>query len=131
RSLAIDSAEVVLSWDEVEVPFTVKNKVDTVQKVLAQLREGVAAAKADQWQPFVQAASFCYDNKVNADEAMTWGNKGPGIKSTTFGHFVKARLLEQKGKAAEGVVELEAALKSAEKEASKEFLDETKGMIAS
>ncbi len=131
RNLATDSAEVVLAWEKIEVPFTVKNKVDTVQRVLGQLRERVAAAKPDAWQPYVQAASFCYDNKVNADEAMTWVNKGLSIKSTTFGHFVKARLLEQKGKTADGVAELEAALKAAEKDESKEFLDEIKGMIAS
>jgi hypothetical protein len=131
RDLTNDRATVVLTWEKVEVPFTVKNKVDTNTRVLSMLRERIEKRKPEDWQPLTNAANYAVENNVSLDEAAKWLDQSLKVKDTTFTHFVKARLLEKTGKTAQGVAELEKAVAVAGPDDDKEFLDEIRGMISS
>ncbi|HQZ82228.1 MAG TPA: DUF2911 domain-containing protein [Pyrinomonadaceae bacterium] len=65
-----DSATVVLSWDKVRVPFTVKVK-DVVAATLGHLREFVAAADANDPGAPLAAGSYAKANKRDS-EANIW-----------------------------------------------------------
>ncbi len=124
EDLAVDSARVVLAWGELQVPFTIKNQMDTNTKVASALRASVAAAKPDDWQTRNRAANYFAQNKIAPDEAMAWVDRSLAIKNTTMGHFIKARLLEAQGKTADGIAELDRALAAAGPDDSANFLEE-------
>ncbi len=126
---SLDTAKIVLAWEKLELPFTIKNKVETNTKVLAGLREDIKAAKADDWKVRLGAAEYCADAKTNLDEANGWADAALKIKNTTWGHFEKARILREKGTTSEAVTHLEEALKAAGPEDDKAFLDEIKSQI--
>lgn len=127
--LSNDGATVVLSWEKVEVPFKFRNRVETNTVMFARLREKIAKAKPDEWQPYADAATYCLSQKTNMDEGMKWIDKSLAIKATTTGHFVKAMFLDAAGKTKEGVAELQKALEAAGPEDDKAFLDEIKNGI--
>ena len=65
-----DSATVVLSWDNVRVPFTVKVK-DVVAATIGHLREFVAAADANDPGAPLAAGNYAKANKRDS-EANVW-----------------------------------------------------------
>lgn len=101
EALTNDTAEVVLAWENLEVPFTVK--VEVTERVLAAARKAIAEAKADDWRTPYRAAAFCIDNGVNLDEAATWVEKSVTIKPGYYNLLGKAKLLAAKGKKAEAI----------------------------
>ncbi len=63
------SARVSLRWEKAKVPFTVEVK-DVVGTTMTRLRAYVAAAKADDAGPFINAANYAKANKQA--EATQW-----------------------------------------------------------
>ena len=96
-----DSTEVALSWEKVQVSFTVK--VDVVGKVLGDARKAMTERKADDWRTPARAAMFCADNNVNLDEALGWADAAIATNANYYGYFTKARLLALKGQKADAV----------------------------
>lgn len=82
------SAEVVLHWEKLKVPF--KLEVDTpklaVEGVQGQLR----------WQSFVQAANFCIQANACLDEAGRWLDASIALEPTFSNQRAKAMLLAKK-----------------------------------
>lgn len=82
------SAEVVLHWEKLKVPFTLE--VDTpklaVQGVQSQLR----------WQTFAQAANFCIQANTCLDEAGRWLDASIALEPTFSNQRAKALLLAKK-----------------------------------
>src|SRR5207245_11115874 len=68
--LSPDQATVAIHWENVSVPFTVGT--NTTQKVLADARAAVAAAKPDDWQTPLRAATFAIEYRVDLDDATRW-----------------------------------------------------------
>jgi hypothetical protein len=101
EALTNDSADVVLAWESVEVPFTVK--VEVTERVLTAARKAIAEAKADDWRTPYRAAAFCIETGVNLDEAATWVDKSVTIKPGFYNTLAKAKLLAAKGKKAEAI----------------------------
>ncbi|MGH9369135.1 MAG: DUF2911 domain-containing protein [Thermoanaerobaculia bacterium] len=124
EDLTANSARVVLSWENLQVPFTIKNQTDTDVKVVGMLRESVAKAKPDDWQTLYRGANYLLQNKLSMDEAAAWLDKALAIKRTPQGHYAKARLLEATGKTREAVAELDKALEAAVPDTSPAFLEE-------
>lgn len=127
--LSNDGATIVLSWEKIEVPFKFRNEVETNTVMFARLRDKIAKAKPDEWQPYADAATYCLSQKTNMDEGRKWIDTSLAIKATTTGHFVKAMFLDAAGKTKDGVAELQKALKAAGPEDDKAFLDEIKSGI--
>lgn len=99
--LTNDTAEVVLAWESIEVPFTVK--VEVTERVLTAARKAIAEAKADDWRTPYRAAAFCIETGVNLDEAATWVDKSISIKPGYYNTLGKAKLLAARGKKADAV----------------------------
>jgi len=68
-----DNATVHLRWEKMDVPFTVKVK-DVVGSTMTRLRSYVAAAKADDPSPYLNAAAYAKSVKLN-DDANAWFNE--------------------------------------------------------
>jgi len=87
--ISADSATVEIKWANLAVPFTVGT--NTTQKVLADARAAVAAAKADDWQTPLRAASFAVENGVDLDEASRWLDQSIKTNENIRNLFEKAR----------------------------------------
>lgn len=84
-----DSAEVVLAWENLEVPFTVET--DTGKNV-ASLASG-----AVRWQTPYQAANWCIQNKTCLDEASRWLDASIALEPNFANQRAKAMLLAEQG----------------------------------
>jgi hypothetical protein len=107
-----NTAQVNLRWEHLVVPFTVEVK-DVKALTVEKLRAAVAAAKPDDWRTPLQAASYAFNNKVDADEAMQWLDKSIRTKETFNNLSLKARVLADQGKKAEAVAAAEKAIQIA------------------
>jgi hypothetical protein len=103
-----ESADVVLTWEKVQVSFPIK--VSAIGKTLAKAREAVAGAKADDWMTPLRAASFCIENKVNLDEANAWLDKALAANEHYYALLGKARLYNAKGDAANALAWVKKAI---------------------
>lgn len=105
------SAQVVLSWEKLAVPFTV-NVGDINARVLNQFRDAIKNRKADDVRPLNQGAGFVLSTKMTAsyDEAIGWLDESIKVKET-FGNLnTKARLLAEAGKKADAISTAEKAI---------------------
>jgi hypothetical protein len=84
-----DQATVAIHWENLSVPFTVAT--NTTQKVLADARAAVAAAKPDDWQTPLRAATFAIENRVDLDEANRWLDQSIKANENIRNLFEKAR----------------------------------------
>ncbi|HEV2762889.1 MAG TPA: DUF2911 domain-containing protein [Pyrinomonadaceae bacterium] len=104
-----NAARVNLRWERLRVPFTVEVK-DVNTLTLAKARAAIAAAKPDDWQTPLQAASYSLNNKLDLDEAMRWTEQSIKAKENFNNLNLKARILAAQGKTAEAVTTGEKAL---------------------
>jgi hypothetical protein len=100
-AVSSESAQVTLSWENLQVAFTFK--VATVDKALASSRKAIADAKPDDWRTPYRAAAFCLDNNVNLAEAKEWLAKSVAVKETMYNLSGQARLLAMDGKKADAI----------------------------
>ena len=104
ESINMNSTSVMLSWGNQAVAFKV-NVGDINARVVVQLRNAAANAKADDMRTLNQAAGFVLNSKLTAnyDEALGWLNKSIAIKETFGNLSAKARLLGEMGKTKEAI----------------------------
>jgi Protein of unknown function (DUF2911) len=125
---SINSARVVLAWENLQVPFTIKNATDTNTKVFAMLRESIAKAKPDEWQPYYRGGNYLVQNKVYMDDAAKWLDKAIAISPTPQTHYAKARYFDAAGKKAEAIAELDKALAAAKPDSNATLLEEIRNV---
>jgi hypothetical protein len=128
EDLTIDSARVVLAWENLQVPFTVKNQTDTNVKVLGMLRDSISKAKPDDWQSYYRGANYLIQNRVHLDDAAAWIDKAIAIRPMPQTHYARARLLEATGKMREAIAELDKAVAAASPETSPALLEEIRNV---
>jgi hypothetical protein len=106
-----DSADVVLRWEQVAVPFTVT--VDTPKVALAKAEQELAgtpkAGALTSWARWFQ------EHGVSQDKALAWEEKALAMPDggTYWAHAVHARLLAAAGKNAEAKQAAQKALEAA------------------
>lgn len=83
-----NSAQVVLAWEKLEVPFAVE--VDT-PKLAAE-----AAGRAIRWQTPYQAANWCIQNDTCLEDAGRWLDASIALTPTYANQRAKATLLAKK-----------------------------------
>lgn len=110
EELTDTSAEVVLAWEKLEVPF--KIEVDTPKLVLAKAQEAL------RWQTPYQAANYCIDNNTCLDEAHRWLQASLALGESFWNHRAMARLLEKRNDTAGAIRHAEAALAAAKSAAN-------------
>ncbi|MGZ5380303.1 MAG: DUF2911 domain-containing protein [Thermoanaerobaculia bacterium] len=130
-SVTGDSAVLALEWEKLMVPVSLK--VDTKAQFLANAKEAVAKAKADDWQTPLTAARYLYDNKYALDDAARWLDKSIATKATFGNLSTKANALAAEGKTKDAIATAEKALaagKAAEQKPSPEAVAALEKKIA-
>ncbi len=89
------SANATLSWEKLEVPFTIT--VDVKNISLKRIREQLKNQPGFGWHGWEEAAHYCIENKFNYDEAMKWVNRSILIDENFTNVAAKAQLLKLMG----------------------------------
>lgn len=90
------SVKLALIWDNIEVPILID--VDVKNIVLANIRNELRGNPAFTWQGWYDAANYCYENKINFEEALHWIEKSDKMKPGDFNILrLKASILEVSG----------------------------------
>jgi hypothetical protein len=105
-------ATAYLHWEKLKVPFRVE-VADGHGTVLANFRKELRGAAGFTSAAFITAARYCAEHNINHEEAMQWADRGIANGGGFAGQIVKATLLTQAGKTAEGNAAKQAAIKSA------------------
>jgi len=106
-----DSATIAIKWANLAVPFTVGT--NTTQKVLADARAAVAAAKPDDWQTPLRAATFAVENRIDLDEANRWLDQSLKANENIRNLFEKARAQAAAGDRAGAIATAQKAISKA------------------
>ncbi len=111
ENVKLTSADVVISWEKVRVPFTI-DIGDMNGRVLNYIREKMKAVKAEDFRSPVDGANFVYNNKLSANysEAIGWIDSLLERKQTVGAFTLKANLLAESGKTTEAIATGEKAL---------------------
>lgn len=99
------SAEVVMHWEKLKVPFTVE--VDTTKLATDAVKNTL------RWQTFVQAANYCIQANACLDEAGRWLEASIALEPTFSNQRAKAMLLAKQNKFKDAVTWGEKALAAA------------------
>jgi len=126
--LSPDQATVAIHWENLSVPFTVAT--NTTQKVLADARAAVAAAKPDDWQTPLRAATFAIENRVDLEEANKWLDQSIKANENIRNLFEKARAQAAAGDRAGAIATAQKAISKAG-EKDKDVVGEIQHSIAS
>ncbi len=101
------SAEVLIRWEKVAVPFTVE--VPNVEALWRAKIDAAIAANPTDWRiPLQVARQYAGDDKW--DEALKWADQSIKVKETFQNLSTKAQLLYQSGKKSEALTLAEQAL---------------------
>ncbi|HXI62041.1 MAG TPA: DUF2911 domain-containing protein [Pyrinomonadaceae bacterium] len=106
-SLTPNSAQVILRWEKVAVPFTVE--VPNQDALVRSKIDAAVAANPTDWQvPLAVANAYFQDDKF--EDAMGWVDKSIKVKETFQNLRTKANLLINMGKKPEAIAVAEQAL---------------------
>src|SRR5204863_879411 len=125
--ISTDEATVVIRWENISVPFKVGT--NTTQRVLADARAAVAAAKPDDWRTPRQAAGFANDAGLTK-EASEWIEQSVKANANMSNLYLKAQIQAKAGDKAGAIKTAEMALSKAT-DKDKEVADEIRKSIAS
>lgn len=107
ENLADNSADVVLKWGELKVPFKVE--FDTPALTLKGISDKTG------WGPSNAAAQYILQSSMDVNEGLKWAHISVTINENYWNLRTKAQLLAKAGKKDEAVETMEKALTHAEK----------------
>ena len=93
-------AELVLNWEKKQFPVKIEFDVDNI--VMANAAEELKGPIGFNPQGFNSAANYALTNKVNMEQALTWIDQSIAQNRTFNALRLKAGLLKETGKSAEG-----------------------------
>ena len=106
-SMTPNSAQVILRWEKIAVPFTVE--VPNQDALVRSKIDAAIAANPSDWQiPLAVANAYFNDDKF--DDAMVWVDKSIKVKETFQNLRTKANLLLNMGKKMEAIAVAEQAV---------------------
>jgi DUF2911 family protein len=108
ENLAVDSADVVLRWEKLQVQFKVQ--VDTMSKVVASCSSAISSLKPDDYRTPSNCAQFLVTNKGDLNQALQWIDKSISVKERFGNLSAKARIQAAMGKKAEAITTAKKAL---------------------
>ncbi|HYE95130.1 MAG TPA: DUF2911 domain-containing protein [Rubricoccaceae bacterium] len=73
EDLSMDAATVVLHWERLAVPFTVR--ANTPEITLASMRRELRGSAGFSWQGWNQIASYAAQHRLALDEALGWAER--------------------------------------------------------
>lgn len=95
-----NSAELVLNWETKQFPVKIEFAVDDI--VMANAIEELKGPTGFTPQGYTSAANYALQNNVNHEKALAWINQAIAQNNTFATQRIKAGLLKQSGKTAEG-----------------------------
>ena len=105
--LSANSAQVVLRWEKIAVPFTIE--VPNQDALVRSKIDAMIAANPTDWQiPLAVGNAYFNDDKF--EDAMTWVDKSIKVKETFQNLRTKANLLNAMGKKQEAIAVAEQAI---------------------
>ena len=110
-NLTKNTADLVLNWEKKQFPVTIEFDVDEI--VMANAEQELKGSVGFTPQGFVSAANYALQNNTHHDKAMAWIDQALTRNNTFATNQIKAGLLQQTGKAAEGDKILKAAMATA------------------
>ena len=93
-------AELVLSWEKKEIPVSIKFSTDDI--VMANAAEELTGSIGFDWRGLSSAANYALQNRVNMVEAMGWIDRAISQNKNFTTLTIKAGLLSESGKTADG-----------------------------
>src|SRR5688500_8156727 len=99
-NLTKNSGELVLNWEKKQFPVKLEFAVDEI--VMANAEEELKGPVGFTPQGFTSAANYALQNNVNHEKALTWFDQAIAQNNTFANLRIKAGLLKQTGKTAEG-----------------------------
>lgn len=114
-----NAATVEMAWENLRVPFRIEADV---QKMAWKSLDDALAAKPDA-EAYLTAANYALTENQRLDDALGWVDKSIALEESFWGHDVKARLLQKKGKVDEALGHLDKAIVLAKGKAPQEYID--------
>lgn len=106
-AMGANTAQVVLRWEKIEVPFTVE--VPNQDSLVRSRIDALVAANPTDWQvPLAVANAYFNDDKL--EDGMIWVEKSIKVKETFQNLRTKASLLFTMGKKPEAIAVAEQAV---------------------
>ncbi|MFN2532066.1 MAG: DUF2911 domain-containing protein [Pyrinomonadaceae bacterium] len=106
-AVTANSAQVVIRWEKVAVPFTVE--VPNVETIWRSKADAAIAANPSDWRlPLTLANAYASDDKW--DEALKWTEQSIKVKETFQNLSAKANFLYASGKKDEALAVAEQAI---------------------
>ena len=106
-ALTANSAQVILRWEKIAVPFTVE--VPNQDALVRSKIDAMIAANPSDWQiPLAVGNAYFNDDKF--EDAMAWVDKSIKVKETFQNLRTKANLLVNMGKKPEAIAVAEQAV---------------------
>jgi tetratricopeptide (TPR) repeat protein len=90
------STEVVMHWEEVEVPFTVE--VNTPEVVLASMERELRGLPRFFWQGWNQIAAYALQSETRMEDALGWVDRSIGLNRNGTNLGTKMALLAALGR---------------------------------
>ncbi|HEX8176191.1 MAG TPA: tetratricopeptide repeat protein [Pyrinomonadaceae bacterium] len=106
-SVTANSAQVLIRWEKVAVPFTVE--VPNVDALMRQKVDAAIAANPTDWRIQLQVANQ-YANDERWEDALKWVDQSIKVKETYQNLAARAQLLYMAGRKAEAMTVAEAAI---------------------
>jgi hypothetical protein len=98
------SAALDIEWEKVRI--SVPLEVDTKGQALANIQKAVD----DTWRPHFVSARFLLESGGDMDKALGYIDQSIAIKPTWWNHWVRAQILDKKGRAGDAVATAEKAV---------------------
>ena len=108
ENLAATTCDLVLRWEKLRLAVPIA--VDVNDRVLADCRTAVTAAKPDDWRTPYRAASWTFDAGVAPDQGHAWLEHSIGIQANVQNMRLKALWLAKDGKTADAITAGERAV---------------------
>lgn len=109
----LDSTTVALHWEELQVPFTI-TVPDIKALYVEKMRQDLKSSAGFSWLGWNSAATYCLNNDVNLEEALTWAETA--VSSPFFGQkgfntlSTKAQILAKLGRTDEATEVMNEAI---------------------
>jgi Protein of unknown function (DUF2911) len=98
------AAALDLEWEKLRISIPLE--VDSKTQVLANIEKAVD----DAWRPHFVSARYLLDNGGDMDKALGYIDQSIAIKPTWWNHWVRAQVLDKKGRAQDAVATAEKAV---------------------
>lgn len=98
------SASLDLEWEKVRVSIPLE--VDTKSQVAANIEKSID----DAWLPHFASARYLLNNGGDMDKALGYVDQSIAIKPTWWNHWVRAQILDKKGRGPDAVATAEKAI---------------------